>query len=235
MRTRDTFVTSCIQRLIIGLLACGSIAAIAAEEDDHRRDYDEALNIALQGESRIVEEMIKIRSNEIAHFDFLQFEHIQLIRHSRALAFPPADIATSTKTKIEIEANLLLNSAQGLELVIADYLRAIAQVKNATNNTADIITKMLETSSPEQSLPLRELKKTMTQMTTADHANHWPDIDSLFSKVLALNTITQLHSELALQHQQLAKYLPTLETLIQQARDSKVDVIAARLAELNHS
>ncbi|MFM1897131.1 MAG: hypothetical protein RLZZ385_2205 [Pseudomonadota bacterium] len=112
----------------------GSVAAPAAHEavksvpppTDHASAYAKALDHALQAESRISAEMERIQQGEVAHFDFLQFEYGEALRHARALAFPPESIAGDQRQAVTEQAAGLLQAVESLEWIIADFLRAEA-------------------------------------------------------------------------------------------------------------
>jgi hypothetical protein len=64
----------------------------------------------------------------VAHFDFVQFQHLELIRHARALQHPPSDLAQSSQHCLLEGATQLLENVMALELPIADYLQAQAML-----------------------------------------------------------------------------------------------------------
>jgi len=64
----------------------------------------------------------------VAHFDFVQLEHIGLIRHARALQHRPTPHNTQSQQCIQLSASRLLQEVMLLELPIADYLQAKAML-----------------------------------------------------------------------------------------------------------
>ena len=62
----------------------------------HQQEYVAALDRVTAAPTRIAEEMQRIRSEKVAHYDFLQYEHIEMLRHARALSYPPANLEPET-------------------------------------------------------------------------------------------------------------------------------------------
>jgi len=92
----------------------------------HAPQYQAAITAIAGAGDRILAQMQRINSGDVANFDFLQFEHLELIRHARALAFPPADIETGIQQSLQRSAAELLAASHELEWIIADFLRAEA-------------------------------------------------------------------------------------------------------------
>lgn len=88
--------------------------------------YAATVAAVTQANNKIVSEMQRIQNADVAHFDFLQFEHLELIRHARALAFPPADMSAQSRQTLQEHAERLLAASHELEWIIADFLRAYA-------------------------------------------------------------------------------------------------------------
>jgi len=88
----------------------------------------------------------QIRSGEVANFDFLQFEHRELIRHARALHHPPSSLDAETRGRLESQAQVLLAAVNALEWLIAAFLRAEAMivVLSAHPQPADVSTRLAE-------------------------------------------------------------------------------------------
>lgn len=99
-------------------------AQTADTQSAHHREYRAALQVVLEGPERLVDAMRRIRLGEVAHYDFLQYEHIELIRHARALAHPPAGLVGAERARIVALAGDLLEAVNDLEWLIADFLRA---------------------------------------------------------------------------------------------------------------
>ena len=111
----------------------------SAETGGHHLAYLDALNRVMTAQTRIDGEMTRISNGTVAHYDFLQHEHIELLRHAKALRHPPTDMPVSERDSVIAQADVLFMAAESLELVIADYLRAEAQLGGAVSNTLDLL------------------------------------------------------------------------------------------------
>ncbi|MEX2366163.1 MAG: cytochrome c peroxidase, partial [Pseudohongiellaceae bacterium] len=100
----------------------------AADDTSHHEAYLTAIDETEAGASRILSEMQRINSGEVAHFDFLQFQHRELIRHARSLQYPPSSLDESLRDHLASKAQDLLSAVNQLEWVIADFLRAEAMI-----------------------------------------------------------------------------------------------------------
>lgn len=98
-------------------------SSVESRSDQHRVAYKAALIEIDQIFTNLLAEVERIDKDEVAHFDFLQFQHLELIRHSRALRFPPADLDITMQATLSEEAEKLLAEVNNLEWVIADLLR----------------------------------------------------------------------------------------------------------------
>ena len=98
----------------------------AADNNSHKQLYQAAIAATAGASDKILSEMQRINREEVANFDFLQFEHLELIRNARALAFPPAEIDSSIQQALQRSAEALLAASHELEWMIADFLRAEA-------------------------------------------------------------------------------------------------------------
>lgn len=116
----------------------------------HHQDYLAALEKVTSAQAKLIYEMNRIQTGEVAHYDFLQYEHIELIRHAKALAHPPAALPESIRVDLTHQAQTLLDSANQLEWVIADFLRAHALVLSARYNLNDLIQQKATETDIEQ-------------------------------------------------------------------------------------
>ncbi|MEQ8408583.1 MAG: cytochrome c peroxidase [Gammaproteobacteria bacterium] len=107
--------------------------------DLHSKDYKLTLEITSSAPSRIENEMQRIRSGEVAHYDFLQYEHIEMLRHARALSFPPAEVDSEMRASMLQQAEQWQAAAAQYELTIADFLRSHAVSLNAKLNYQDLL------------------------------------------------------------------------------------------------
>jgi len=106
--------------------ASGQTPIAAAPAGSHNEAYQAAIAIAETAKSKLLAEMERIRTGEVAHYDFLQYQHLELIRHARALHHPPSGITGKEREQLVLLAEQLLTETDQLEWVIADFLRAQA-------------------------------------------------------------------------------------------------------------
>jgi hypothetical protein len=172
----------------------------SAETGDHHQAYLDALDTVMAAEARIGGEMIRISNGEVAHYDFLQHEHIELLRHACALRHPPTGMLASERDSVLAQADALLIAAESLELVIADFLRAEALISNAVSNTLDLIA-----TQPSQSLTNAELSH-LQQLALAagefrrDNTIETREVlDAAFEKVASLEIAQTWLGELSAQ------------------------------------
>ena len=111
----------------------------AALAQRHQEEYEAAVNHAADAPTRIFEEMQRIRSGEVAHYDFLQYEHIEMLRHARALSFPPANLEPEQREAMLSQASHLQQTAEQYELIIANFLRTHAVASSAKSGYVDLL------------------------------------------------------------------------------------------------
>ncbi|MEX1198779.1 MAG: cytochrome c peroxidase [Pseudohongiellaceae bacterium] len=104
----------------------------------HHNAYLSAIDTVEQSMEGIAREMDRVIDGQVAHFDFLQYEHIELLRHARALAHPPAALAEAQRAAATRQANAILETAQSLEWLIADVLRSVASSDTAVRTINDL-------------------------------------------------------------------------------------------------
>ncbi|ALO45855.1 cytochrome-c peroxidase [Pseudohongiella spirulinae] len=95
----------------------------------HQKAYAIAIQVAESAPERLIAEMQKVVQDEVKNYDFLQFEHLELIRHARALQHTPATLSSAQAAGLAQAAEQLLEQAHKLEWIIADFLRAVAMRK----------------------------------------------------------------------------------------------------------
>lgn len=78
-----------------------------------------------------------IDAGQVAHFDFLQAEHLELIRHARALQHPPTEFDAARRACLQTGASRVLQEVMLLELPIADFLQARAMLGVLEAHEAD--------------------------------------------------------------------------------------------------
>lgn len=111
--------------------------ATLPDDINHVALYHTALDAVANAGSKLVTEMEKINAGQVAHFDFLQFEHLELIRHARALAYPPSTLDGSAQQALKQQAADVLAAANALEWTIADFLRAHAMSRVMDSHLAE--------------------------------------------------------------------------------------------------
>lgn len=223
------------RHLLTGLLLAGlafPVISNAQINEAHHKDYLAALDRVAQGESRIAQAMMQVQSGQVAHYDFLQNEHIELIRHARALAWPPGSIESSNKDELREDATALLKSAESLEWVIADYLRAIAQVRSATSNTLDIAEQAGQQASDALKADLESLQVATLMFMASAYKEDWTTLTQAYDKVLGADITDQTRRELQFQREKLTLFTPQLQVHMTALQDSDVDLRAARLQAL---
>lgn len=191
--------------IVLGTLLLGS-TALAQHSSEHLRDYLAAIDKVAEGESRLLAEMQRIQSGEVAHYDFLQFEHLELMRHARALAWPPAGLDEKARAVVETEGKIALESAMALELVIADYLRAFAQLRSAASNTLDILA---QDAVPETGAT-RQLEHQVKDLIAAAYDSDGAALAGAFQAVLREIDEGPQKQSLQFQAQRFASSLPVL-------------------------
>ena len=100
-----------------------------ATESSHEDAWRQALERVGQAWKRLRDEADRVRDGEVEHYDFLQFQHREMIRHARALAHTPSDWPDGLRGTLATEAQHLLVAVNALETVISDILRAQAQLR----------------------------------------------------------------------------------------------------------
>ncbi len=119
----------------------------------HHEAYADSADRVSKAADRINAEIQRIRSGEVAHYDFLQFEHIEMLRHARALSFPPANLEPEQRKALLASAAEWQDTAQDYELLIADFLRAQSTASAAWANYQDIL-RIISDAADEKTLVL---------------------------------------------------------------------------------
>lgn len=216
MKIRNDFSRKSTQTLAsLALIVAAWPSVVLAERNtEHEQAYRSALETVQQAPARIADAMTQVQSGTVAHYDFLQFEHIELVRHARALAWPPGDLAAADKQALKQEAGALLDSANELEWVISDFLRAMAQARSASSNTLDIAAQQRENSGSSAAWQTLEVQSLLF-MSDA-YQGDWPALAAAYDTVLGGDLPEQTRRELSFQKEQLVRAIPQL----QQQRDA---------------
>jgi cytochrome c peroxidase len=108
--------------------SASSADATQTPANAHRDAFRAAQDALAPAFTQLQAELARVESGEVAHFDFVQFQHLELIRNARALQHPPADLADSNRQCLQDGAEQLLEDVMALELPIADFLQARAML-----------------------------------------------------------------------------------------------------------
>lgn len=127
----------------------------------HGEEYAQALIKTAAGPVRITEEMKRIRSGQVAHYDFLQYEHIEMLRHARALSFPPASLESDQRQSMLQQATQWQQSADEYETIIADFLRREAVARGAKANYQDLVRILTKGADEKARLLLAEAEQSV--------------------------------------------------------------------------
>jgi len=172
----------------------------SAETGDHHQAYLDALDTVMTAQTRIDGEMTRISNGTVAHYDFLQHEHIELLRHASALRHPPTQMSASARDSVIAHADALLMAAESLELVIADYLRAEAQLSGAVSNTLDLLAAQSDQGLANSELShLQELAHAATDFRRGNTAETREVLYAAFDKVASLDIGQTWQNELSVQ------------------------------------
>jgi len=105
-----------------------ALAAEAPPATFHHASYRSAQDALAPAFTGLLQALEQVTTGAVAHFDFVQFQHLELIRHARALQHPPSDLAENSQQCLQAGAAQLLQQVMALELPIADYLQAQAML-----------------------------------------------------------------------------------------------------------
>ncbi len=101
----------------------------AVAEGSHRQAYGQLLQQLPGAFQQLRLEMQRLESGQVAHFDFLQFQHLELIRFSRALLHPPAALPVTRREQLQTQAGQLLAEIMALEWPVADFLMSRSRLQ----------------------------------------------------------------------------------------------------------
>jgi len=156
----------------------------------HQEQYDAPSKHVAATPTRIEEEMQRIRSGQVAHYDFLQYEHIEMLRHARALSFPPASLAAEQHEAMLSQAEQLQQSAEQYELIIADFLRAQAVASSAKFNYQDLL-RVLSVDADEKTLSLlAQAEQSALAFYAKPQADTQRELESSTQALTAPGTVT---------------------------------------------
>lgn len=149
--------------------------------------------------ARIESEMQRIRSGEVAHYDFLQFEHIEMLRHARALSHPVANVNGSERESLLSEARRLQAEASRYEIIIADFLRGHAAALNARLNYQDLLRHFSLGADEKTTLLLGEAEDSLLRYYAVPDSESQSRLETATSALYELEFDEQKLLELARQ------------------------------------
>lgn len=179
----------------------------SALAEQHQQAYAEARARVAAAPLRIAEEMQRIRSGRVAHYDFLQYEHIEMLRHARALSFPPATLVAGEREALLKDAAEWQESAAQYELFIADFLRNQAIVSGARANYEDLLRILSADADEKQSLRLIQARQSLLAYYDEPAAETRADLERATDELNDINLNSQRLDELQLQVQMLVETL----------------------------
>lgn len=187
-QTREVF--KALGKLMITLSACAVLFA-HAEIESHDMAYQQALDKVELGYKQLHEELDRIHYGEVAHFDFLQYAHIEVLRHARALRHPPSDRGMESREPIIEHATQLVTAAESLELALSDFLRSHALLDSAISNTVDIVQQAGMTSEGLAQSALYDLGRAATQFKENMQPDRLNSLQVAFENVSKTDSINQ--------------------------------------------
>lgn len=215
--------------LFLALL--GSAQATAAG-DTHEAAYAEALQRLQVAPDRLLTEMQRIDAGEVAHFDFLQHEHIELLRDSKALAFPPASLPQDKREALNKQAAAVLRMATELEWTLADFLRGQAAVNAAVSSTVDIVRQASNDTEPTTRSALNSLSQRAIAFRQAGDDNTRQALFEAYDDVTSLALNPQHLNELSAQKSLIRNNVAGIEQGLTELRTTQLRQASKRLIEL---
>lgn len=177
----------------------GAHSNLSDNAQHHQQEYAAAVARVAEAPERIETEMRRIRSGEVSHFDFLQFEHIEMLRHARALSFPPANTDPQQRQALLAQAAQWQDQAQDYELLIADFLRAQAIANSARANYQDILRTLPQTADEKLLVSLTQAEDSALAYYADPNPDTQRDFEATTQALLDSNLDQQLLEELQIQ------------------------------------
>lgn len=156
-----------------------------AQQESHIDAYASAITAAESAQDKLLAEMTRIQSGAVAHYDFLQFEHLELIRHARALHHPPAALSEAVRARLTSQAEQLLAQTNELEWVIADFLRAIAMIDIMQTHIEDPVRANPVDGLGDPAARLSSYQQTVRDMLSAMQASQVTDTSNQLANIFA--------------------------------------------------
>ena len=132
-----------------------------------------------------------------------------MLRHARALSFPPATIVVENKNEVLSRASELQESAAQFEIIIADFLRSYAVANSAILNYQDLLRKLSENSDDEVLLLLAQAEQSALTFYSLPKQETKDKMQKATQVLLQLDLSEKLLNELQTQVRLLADNLPS--------------------------
>ncbi len=165
----------------------------------HETEYALALEKVAAAPGKIQTEIQRIRTGEVAHFDFLQYEHIEMMRYARALSIPPATTEANQMEALQQQAKEWQETAAQLEITIADFLRKFAVANSAVLNYQDLLKKLAENSTEEIQLQLSQAEDSAFAFYSAPNQETQQNLERATQALLDYDLNAVLLDELQVQ------------------------------------
>ena len=207
-------------------------ATQALAADVHKLAYAEALERLQSAPGHILDEMSRIRNGDVAHFDFLQHAHIELLRDARAVRYPPASLDQHRRDIVKDQADRVLQLGTELELAIADFLRGYALMNAALGSTIDIARTANTRSNPDTQAMLAELGNAASAYRGVASDENRAELMQAFEAVARSQLSDQFKQELAVQRTVIDANEDIVERSMHEAGAARLTMAIAQLDEL---
>lgn len=206
--------------------------ALAEDTDSHAIAYAQALERLQTAPALLEQEMNRIRSAEVAHFDYLQYAHIELLRDARAVRFPPSSLEQLQRQALTDQADRVLRASTELELVISDFLRAQAALNGALSSTVDIIRSSDLHMDEGTQAKLADLSSAATEFRNNQNQETLATLRHAFTAAIDGRLPDSLKKELASQQTVIETSSEGIERATNTMRATDLNREIAQLAEL---
>jgi len=203
-----------------------------AETKTHAAAYEDALAKVGSGQAKLITEMERINSGQVAHFDFLQFEHLEILRFASALHYPPASLNEGQRIAIQEQADQLLVSAEALEWNIADFLRSRALLSSALSNILDIVSLAQLEAQSTSAASFQELTKAAGLFQNVQDASSLQRLSAALDKTIADLESASYRRELTAQKKLIVDNAAGPQHALAQVKAGALTFEAGLIAEL---
>lgn len=225
---RQSLTTLVLGLTLMSLFSTQSLA----EAGSHELAYAEALQRLELAPGRLLREIDNIRQGDVAHFDFLQYEHIELLRDARALRFPPASLESDRRVALRDQAERVLRLATALELTLADFLRSQALVNAALSNTVDIADLASRNADSNSRSALARLSEAAIAFRKTANEETRSALMRAFDDIAGISISAQYQNELSAQRQLVQDNAESIERTLDEFPRAELNTVIAQLVEL---